>query len=65
MGVEYVHYLIPEDNTYKPSPDDLSRLVDALLDGSFVARTGTDTFKREIISTFGDPHETNRSGGFR
>jgi hypothetical protein len=30
----------------------LSRLVDALLDGGFVLKTGTDTFKREIISTF-------------
>jgi hypothetical protein len=54
MGVEYVHYLIPEDNTYKPSPADLNRLVDALIDGGIVLRTGTDTFKREIISTIGD-----------
>jgi hypothetical protein len=54
MGGEYVHYLIPEDNTYKPSPEDLSRLVDALLDGHYVLRTATDTFKREIISTIGD-----------
>lgn len=54
MGVEYVHYLIPEDNTYKPRPDDLSRLVGALLDGGFVLRTGTDTFQKGIINTFGD-----------
>jgi hypothetical protein len=55
MGVKYVHYLIPEDNTYKPGSEDLSRLVDALIDGGFVVRTGTDTCKRETINTFGDP----------
>jgi hypothetical protein len=54
MGMTYVHYLIAEDNTYKPGPEDLSRLVDALLDGGFVLRTATDTFNREIIKTFGD-----------
>jgi hypothetical protein len=54
MGVEYEHYLIPEDNTYKPRPEDLSRLVNALLDGGYVFRTGTDTPKREVINTFGD-----------
>ncbi len=57
MGVKYQHYLIPEDNTYKPSPDDLSRLVDTLVDGGFVLRTGTDTIERETINTFGDPPE--------
>jgi hypothetical protein len=50
--VEYVHYLIPEDNTYVPQPENLSRLVDALLDGGFVFRTGT--LKRETINTFHD-----------
>jgi hypothetical protein len=55
MGVEYVHYLIPEDNTYKPDPDDLCRLVDALVDRGFVGRAGTGTLKRETINTFGDP----------
>jgi hypothetical protein len=54
MGVEYVHYLIPEDNTYKPCPKDLSTLVNSLLDSGFVVRTGTDTFERETINTFGD-----------
>jgi len=57
MGVEYQHYLIPEDNTYKPGPEDLSRLVNALVDGGFVVRTGTDTFERDTINTFGDPPE--------
>jgi hypothetical protein len=45
MGVEYEHYLIPEDNTYKPSPEDLSRLVGALLAGSFIAEGSTDTIR--------------------
>jgi hypothetical protein len=42
MGVEYEHYLIPEDNTYKPSPEELIRLSDALLDGGFIAKGTTD-----------------------
>src|SRR5262245_52960990 len=45
MGVEYEHYLIPEDNTYKPDPEDLSRLIDALLEGGFVAEGSTDTIR--------------------
>src|SRR5947207_8518345 len=50
MGVEYEHYLIPEDNTYKPGPEELSSLVDALLGGGFMAKAGTDAFSR---MTFG------------
>jgi hypothetical protein len=54
VGVEYQHYVIPEDNTFKPGPNDVSRLVNALLDGGFVVRTSTKKFKREAINTFGD-----------
>jgi hypothetical protein len=57
MGVEYQHYLIPEDNTYKASPEDMSRLVNALVDGGFVFHRGTDALERETINTFGDPPE--------
>jgi hypothetical protein len=57
MGVEYVHYLIPEDNTFKPSPEDVSRLVNALVDGGFAFNTGTDAFERDTKNTFGDPPE--------
>jgi hypothetical protein len=55
MGVEYAHYLIPRDNTFKPSPELLARLIDALVANGFlpntsdagaaarpVAQTGTD-----------------------
>jgi hypothetical protein len=55
MGAEYQHYLIPSDNTYKPHPEELSGLVNALVDGGYVLRTGTDTFNRAVINTFGDP----------
>lgn len=43
MGVEYTHYIIPEDNTYRPGPEVLTGLIDALLDGGFVFRSGKDT----------------------
>lgn len=52
MGVEYKHYLISEDNTYKPDPEELSRLVGALLEGSFVAR-GTTNSIREMTPDAG------------
>jgi hypothetical protein len=55
MGVEYQHYLIPSDNTYKPRPEELSGLVNVLVDGGYVLRTGTDTVNRAVINTFGDP----------
>ena len=62
MGVEYKHYLIAEDNTYKPGPDDLSRLIDALLDAGFVLRAGTDTFNRETINALADADAALESG---
>ena len=46
MGVEYQHYLIPEDNTYRPEPDDLSKLVQGLAEAGFIIRTGSEQFKR-------------------
>ena len=54
MGVEYAHDPIPEDNTYKPGPEDSSRLVNALLDGGFVARTDSDAFKKMAFETYTD-----------
>jgi hypothetical protein len=52
MGVEYQHFLIPEDNTYKPSPEELSRLVGALLTGGFLRKAGTDDFRRMTFGTY-------------
>jgi hypothetical protein len=60
MGVEYVHYLIPEDNTHVPDPGNLSRLVDSLLDGDFVFRPGP--LKRETINTFHDSDPAVETG---
>jgi hypothetical protein len=45
MGVEYEHYLIPEDNTYKPSSEELIRLIDALLVVGFIAKGTTDNIR--------------------
>jgi hypothetical protein len=33
----------------------LSGLVNTLVDGGYVLRTGTDTFNKAVINTFGDP----------
>ena len=60
MGVEYEHYLIPEDNTYKPGPEDLSRLVDALLAGGFVVRPASDAFWRMTFDTYTPYHRSFR-----
>lgn len=38
MGVEYKHYLIPRDNTYRPEPEDLSRLINALFAAGFLGQ---------------------------
>lgn len=46
MGVEYRHYLIPEDNTFSPDPEALCRLVNALLDGDFVPLSTADRFSK-------------------
>ena len=62
MGVEYQHFLIPEDNTYRPGPEELSRLIDALLDGGFVARAGTDAFRRMTFGTY-TPYDNAKQTG--
>ena len=62
MGVEYRHYLIPEDNTYKPGPENLCRLVDALLAGGFVARAGTDAFRRMTFGGYSDYEHAEQTG---
>ncbi len=36
MGVEYTHFLFPEDRSFVPSADALSRLVEALVDAQFL-----------------------------
>jgi len=36
MGVEYEHYLVPEDPTFKPAAEPLSRLLNALYEGGYV-----------------------------
>ena len=62
MGVEYTHYLIPEDNTYKPRSEELSRLVDALLSGGFVAKAGTDAFSKMTFETYTTYEHAKRAG---
>jgi hypothetical protein len=49
MGVHYEHYLIPEDNTYKPRSEEFSRLVNALLDGGFVPEEATHDFPKKTF----------------
>jgi hypothetical protein len=62
MGVEYKHYLIPEHNTYKPRPEDLSRLVNALLDGGFVAEAGTGAFTKMSFTFLDQWGHAERTG---
>jgi len=64
MGVEYKHYLIPEDNTYTPGPEALSRLIDALLDGGFAAREGADGFKMSALDATSDDDFAGTIGCF-
>ena len=59
MGVEYVHYLVPEDNTYRPGPEELSRLVRALLEGSFVAEAGSNVLRK---MTFHYDEQASKTG---
>ena len=62
MGIEYKHYLIPEDNTHKPRPEKLSKLVSALLKGGFVAEAGTDAFGRMTFETSTTYEHAERTG---
>lgn len=41
MGVEYRYYLIPRDNTYRPSPEAVGRLIEAWRDSKFAVRPGS------------------------
>jgi hypothetical protein len=62
MGVEYAHYLIPEDNTYKPHPEELSRLVKALLDRGFVADPASDAFRKTLAAWYPDSEYAQGTG---
>ena len=62
MGVTYEHYLIPEDDTYRPGPEELARLVNALCEAGFAARAGAGDF-RSTASTFStDPQPAEATG---
>ncbi|QDV36414.1 hypothetical protein [Tautonia plasticadhaerens] len=62
MGVEYVHYLIPEDNSFKPGTEDLIRLVDALLEGGFVAESRSDEYEKKSDDDFTYYEHTKGTG---
>jgi hypothetical protein len=51
MGVCYSHYLVPVDRTYYPTPDAVSRLTMALVDGGFVPATAGPLFGESLDST--------------
>ena len=36
MGVYYSHYLIPQDNTVRPHPDQIVSLIDARINNGFI-----------------------------
>jgi hypothetical protein len=54
MAVEYQHFLIPRDNTYKPSAQELSRLATALLDGGYVAASACGGLEKMVGGTPAD-----------
>jgi hypothetical protein len=41
MGVDYTYLLIPRDNTYRPDPEAVRRLVEAWRDNGFAVRPGS------------------------
>ena len=65
MGIEYAQYLIAEDNTFKPSPEKLSRLVSALFDTNCVPDASSSAFKRMVLNGaffHADAEQTGRQG---
>lgn len=38
MGVYYTHYLIPLDNSFRPEPERIAALIDALTGARFIPR---------------------------
>lgn len=51
MGVEYTHYLLPRDATYRPSAERLSRFAAALIAEGWLFAPGTPAFAR-LVSGF-------------
>lgn len=64
MGVEYMHYLIPDDNTDQPRPEELSRLIGSLLGGGFVNQAGTDAFRKTTFSFYSYYEHAEPTGCF-
>jgi hypothetical protein len=63
MGVEYEHYLVPDDPTYKPDAHQISRLVNALHDGGYAFRSDVHDPVGTTFSGFSSECDTGTEGG--
>jgi hypothetical protein len=50
MGVEYQHFLIPRDNTVRPTPDRIAALIEAWLAAGFIVRPGSEALAAMVFS---------------
>lgn len=65
MGVEYIHYLLPKDHAFQPSPQQLEKLIAGLYSGSWLCRPDSAEFSQLDFSCFCDFELAGKTGGFR
>src|SRR5690242_16414777 len=55
MGVEYTHYLVPKQITYRPSAERVSRFAASLVANGWLFEPGTPRFKQLVSGGNYDP----------
>ena len=58
MGVEYEHYLVPDDPTYKPDAEQISRLVNILHDNRYVIGSDAHDSAGKTFEEFSSEYDT-------
>jgi hypothetical protein len=64
MGVEYEHYLVPDDPAYKPDASQISRLINALHDHRYVRASDASGLDAKTFEWLSPEYEARSSSAF-
>jgi hypothetical protein len=64
MGIEYRHYLIPQPNEFRPTPEQLRILIDQLRSGGWICNPDAPYFRKMTFKTYSYFPHARRSGAY-
>ena len=62
MGIEYIHYVIPQSASFLPAPSNVSHLVEQLAKDGWIATPGSESFAKMTFQTMRPYQQASRSG---